>query len=339
MKKIGIIVLAFVLIAGSLAFAEGSKEKSTTQPQASESESSTGMQSENAQQSEKDNSISFVEVSWTDIASTTAATQIVLDALGYNTESTTVSVPIAYEGMKEDDADVFLGNWMPSMKSIAEPYFDSGEVVNLSTNLIGAKYTLAVPTYVAEGGLQSFADIAKYRDKLNGKIYGIEAGNDGNQLIQKMIDENAFGLKGFTLVESSEAGMLAQVKGAIPQKQWIVFLGWEPHPMNAYFDMTYLKGGDDYFGPNYGAATVHTNVRKGFTEDYPNVTKMLKNQKFTLKMENEIMASIDNGATPHDAALKWLKENPSILNGWLEGVTTADGKPGLPAVKKALGVN
>src|SRR5918993_255782 len=71
---------------------------------------------------------------------------------------------------------------------------------------------LAVPSYLAEEGLKDFADIAKFKDKLDGKIYGIEPGNDGNRLIQKMIDEGAFGLKGFEVVESSEQGMLAQVE-------------------------------------------------------------------------------------------------------------------------------
>ncbi len=63
-------------------------------------------------------------------------------------------------------------------------------------------------------GLKDFADIAKFSDKLDGKIYGIEAGNDGNRLIQGMIATDKFGLKGFELVESSEAGMMSQVEKA-----------------------------------------------------------------------------------------------------------------------------
>ena len=39
--------------------------------------------------------------------------------------------------------------------------------------------------------------------------------------------------------------------------------------MNANFDMTYLTGGDDYFGPNLGGATVYTNVRAGWPSRMP----------------------------------------------------------------------
>jgi hypothetical protein len=102
-----------------------------------------------------------------------------------------------------------------------------------------------------------------------------------------MIGKGAFGLKDFKLVESSEQGMLAQVTRAGKKKDWIVFLGWEPHPMNVKYDMVYLTGGDDYFGPNFGGATVHTNVRAGYTQECPNVGKLLANLKFELKLENE----------------------------------------------------
>ena len=34
----------------------------------------------------------------------------------------------------------------------------------------------------------------------------------------------------------------------IAEGEPIVFLGWEPHPMNARFQMTYLPGGDEIFG-------------------------------------------------------------------------------------------
>ena len=152
-----------------------------------------------------------------------------------------------------------------------------------------------------------------------------------------MIDKNAFDLKGFKMVESSEQGMLSQVKRAGRKKDWIVFLGWEPHPMNANFELAYLSGGDDYFGPNYGGATVYTNIRKGYVQECSNVGQLLKNLEFTLAMENEVMGMIlDKGMQPDKAARLWLQKNPGVLDMWLKGVTTIDGKDGLAAVKKHL---
>ena len=281
--------------------------------------------------------VTFSDVGWTDITATTAATTLVLDALGYETDIKILSVPVTYTSLAAGDIDVFLGNWMPTMEGDIAPYRDAGTVDTVRANLEGAKYTLAVNKAAADLGIADFADIAGQADALEGKIFGIEPGNDGNRLIQSMIDDNAFGLSGFEVVESSEQGMLAQVARADRRGEPVVFLGWEPHPMNANFEMSYLTGGDDFFGPNLGGATVFTNTTAGFAESCPNVGALLGNLEFTLAMENEIMGAILNdGTEPSEAAKAWLSANMGILDGWLDGVTTIDGGDAKAAVMSAL---
>ena len=283
--------------------------------------------------------VTFSDVGWTDITATTAATSIVVEALGYESDIKVLSVPVTYTSLAKGDVDVFLGNWMPTMEGDIAPYREAGTVDTVRANLDGAKYTLAVNKAAADLGIKDFADISAQKDALDGKIYGIEPGNDGNRLILDMIEQNAFGLDGFEVVESSEQGMLAQVARADRRGEPVVFLGWEPHPMNANFDMSYLTGGDDFFGPNLGGATVYTNTTAGYVEACPNLGKLLSNLEFSLAMENEIMGAILNdGEKPEDAAETWLKANAGVLDGWLDGVTTKDGQPGLSAVKAALGL-
>ncbi|NYS61297.1 choline ABC transporter substrate-binding protein [Vreelandella salicampi] len=282
--------------------------------------------------------VRFAEVGWTDITATTALATEVLEALGYDTRIDTVSVPIAYSGMKNGDFDVFLGNWMPSMASISDPYVEDGTVDRLSANLEGAKYTLAVPQYVYDAGVTSVTDLAENAEKFDSDLHGIEAGNDGNELIQQMIDDDAFGLGDWSLVDSSEAGMLAELSARVPNEKWMVFLGWEPHPMNTNFDMAYLSGADDYFGPDLGGATVYTNTRGGYAQECENVGTLLNNMTFTLEMENQLMGEImDEGEDPREAARDYLQQaDDELLAEWLDGVTTLDGEPGEPAVRAAL---
>ena len=172
----------------------------------------------------------FSDVGWTDITATTAATSLVLEALGYETETKVLGVPVTYEGLASGDVDVFLGNWMPTMEGNIAPYRDAKTVDTVRANLDGAKYTLATNEAGAAMGIKDFKDIAAHAADLEGKIYGIEAGNDGNNLILDMIDKNAFGLKdaAVELVESSEQGMLAEVAKDDQAQQPIIFLGWEP---------------------------------------------------------------------------------------------------------------
>ena len=283
--------------------------------------------------------VTFSDVGWTDITATTAATTTVLGALGYETDIKVLSVPVTYASMAKGDIDVFLGNWMPTMEGDIAAYREAKTVDTVRANLQGAKYTLAVNKAAADMGIKDFADIAAHKDALEGKIYGIEPGNDGNRLILDMIAGDAFGLKGFEVVESSEQGMLAQVARAEKKGEPVVFLGWEPHPMNANFAMSYLTGGDDFFGPDFGGATVYTNARAGYVAECANVGKLLENLEFSLKMENEIMGAILNdGEDPNKAAAAWLKANPAALDAWLAGVTTKDGGDAMGAVKAALGL-
>lgn len=283
--------------------------------------------------------VTFSDVGWTDITATTAATSVVVEALGYETDIKVLSVPVTYTSMANKDIDVFLGNWMPTMEADIAPYREDKTVDTVRANLEGAKYTLAVNKAAADLGIKDFADIAAQKDALEGKIYGIEPGNDGNRLIMDMIADDAFGLGGFEVVESSEQGMLAQVARADKRGEPVVFLGWEPHPMNANFDMSYLTGGDDWFGPDLGGATVYTNTSAGYVSECPNLGKLLENLEFSLAMENEIMGAIlDDGEDPQEAAKAWLAANPGTLDGWLDGVTTKDGGDAMAAVKGELGL-
>ncbi|PSV30202.1 choline ABC transporter substrate-binding protein [Photobacterium sp. GB-72] len=277
--------------------------------------------------------VRFADVGWTDITATTAVTSELLKGMGYNTKTDLLSVPVTYSSMANGDIDVFLGNWMPTMEGDIAKYREAKTVETVKANLEGAKYTLAVPKYVYDAGVKSFADLAKHADKFKGRIYGIEPGNDGNRLIQSMIDTNAFGLKDFSLVESSEAGMVSQVSRSVRRDQWIVYLGWAPHPMNSNVEMEYLAGGDDFFGPNYGGANVYTNVRSNYLTECPNVGQLLKNLSFSLEMENSLMEAILNQKVqPEKAARQWLSENPQQVEAWLKDVKTREGNVAATAV-------
>ncbi|EDP59381.1 choline ABC transporter substrate-binding protein [Vibrio sp. AND4] len=284
--------------------------------------------------------VRFADVGWTDITATTAVTSELLKGLGYKTKTDLLSVPVTYSSMANGDIDVFLGNWMPTMEGDIAKYREAGTVETVRANLEGAKYTLAVPKYVYDAGVKSFADLAKNADKFKDRIYGIEPGNDGNRLIQDMIDSDAFGLKDFSLVESSEAGMVSQVSRAARRNQWIVYLGWAPHPMNSNVEMEYLSGGDDFFGPNYGGANVYTNVRQDYLSECQNVGQLLKNLEFNLEMENQLMEAILNQKQkPAKAAQEWLNANPQQFEAWLEGVKTLDGKDAKQAMASYLKTN
>lgn len=267
-------------------------------------------------------------VNWTDVIATSAMTQVLLDDLGYSVKQTSASQQIIFAGIRDQRLDMFLGYWNPLMTQTITPFVEQKQVrVLAEPSLKDARATLAVPTYLADKGLKSFADIAKFKKELGGKIYGIEPGSGANTQIKDMIAKNRFGLGDFQLVESSEAGMLSAVTRAVKRNEAIVFFGWAPHPMNVNQDMTYLSGSEDALGPNEGMATVWTVTAPDYASRCPNVDKLLGNPTFTAADESRMMQPLLEHKDAFDSARQWLKDHPQDRKRWLQGVTTFDGKP------------
>ncbi|MEA3149125.1 MAG: glycine betaine/proline transport system substrate-binding protein, partial [Gammaproteobacteria bacterium] len=121
--------------------------------------------------------IRFSDVGWTDITATTALTSRLLQALGYRTVTEILSIPVTYASIKNRQIDVYLGDWQPSMQEDRMPFLVEGSVQIVRANLEGAKYTLAVPSYVAAAGVKNFSDLQAHADRFHKKIFGIEPGN------------------------------------------------------------------------------------------------------------------------------------------------------------------
>ncbi len=290
-----------------------------------------------AQAAEPENckTVRMADVGWTDNTAQNGLFKNVLKGLGYETEDQVLALPVIMESLKNKDLDVFLDNWMPSNAANVQPYLDEKSLDMLEPNLVGAGYGPVVPDYVAAAGVKDIKDLAANADKFDKKFYGIEPGNDGNKIVQAKIDDPANGLQGWELVESSEQGMLAQAEKSMKKQEWIAFLGWAPHPVMGQMKLVYLTG---FEKDGFGDAQIKTLTRPGYSAECANVGKLLANLKFTLPMESTIMDAIGGGADGEKAAADWLKANPGVLDSWLAGVTTFDGKDGLAAVKGSLGV-
>ncbi len=179
---------------------------------------------------------------------------------------TVLSVPVTFESMRNGDIDVFLGNWLPAQAPLLQPFLDDQLDRSRAHEPRGREIHAGRARTICTrpGCTTSPTSTASGRSSAR-SIYGIEPGNDGNLHVIEMIEKNEFELGGFKLVESSEQGMLAEVERAVPAKRPIVFLAWAPHPMNTRFNIRYLTGGDASFGPNFGAATVNTLTRAGYS--------------------------------------------------------------------------
>ncbi|MEX0607470.1 MAG: ABC transporter substrate-binding protein [Halofilum sp. (in: g-proteobacteria)] len=301
-----------------------------------------------AQEDASCGSVRFVQVNWTGVSAKTETAAWMLEQLGYDTDVITASVPIMFQSLADDERDVAFGLWLPTQRSMVREHMSEGSIDMVTANLRGAKYTLAVPRHVHEAGVQHFEDLDEHRDRFGGEIYGIEAGNDGNVVVQSMIDDDAYGLGDWELVASSEAGMLSEVKRRVPDEDWIVYLGWAPHPMNLNIDMNFLEGGAEYWGPNQGGATVHTLTNSGYAWRCPNIGQFLENYEYTVDEQSKMAANVINEDMDYaEAGQALVREKPELLDRWFaEGGAYQTGavkdssgeRDALPVLREALGL-
>jgi glycine betaine/proline transport system substrate-binding protein len=277
--------------------------------------------------------VRFADVGWTEIQVISEIASNMFTSLGYTGEVKTLSVPITFASLKSKDVDVFFGNWMPSQTADIKAYLDDKSIEQLNVNMEGAGYGIVVPQYVADAGVKSLADLAANKDKFAGKMFGIESGNDGNRIMQGFIDDAKNNLGGWTVVESSEAGMLTEAEKAMKNNEWIVFLGWTPHPVMGGMKLAYLTGVES---AGFGAASVYTNTRAGWAAECPNAAKLVSNMKFTVSQVSDTIMSpvLKDGKDPKAVAADWIKSNADTVKTWLAGVTTIDGGDAAAAVLK-----
>jgi len=282
----------------------------------------------------QDDTIDFGYVQWPGVTIKTHVAAKVADYLGYETKMTSGSQAIVFKGMDTGDLDVFLGNWLPTMKMHFEKYEKKGSVHNVRVNLFDVVYRTAVPEYVYEAGIKSLADLNEHADKFNSKIYGIEPGNEGNIIIQDAIKNNNYNLEDWSLQSSSTAGMLTSVKRAVNNEEWIAFNGWKPHYMNVMFDLRYLEDPEGIWGEG---ERVYTVARNGYQDENPNFYKFLEQFKVTAPIQNQWIDSYKRQEKdPEVVAEEWIANNLDVVNQWVYGVETADGEMARKAIKEIV---
>lgn len=270
--------------------------------------------------------VRLVQQPWEDLVVENQIVSQILDKLGYSAKIQELSVPLGAQALATGDADVYLGNWWPSQKSVFNKHLESGDVEVLGTLVTGTTYAPAVPKFVAdEHGIRSLADLASNADLFGAKFLGIEPGTPGNQYIQDAIDQNAYDLGDWQLVQSSTPAMLAEVERHVGKEKPVVFLGWEPHWMNVDWDLVYL---DDPKQVWPGAGEIRVAANKNFAAENPNVSRFLSQMSIDRDTASEWIYQLSKKNTPaEEIARNWLGQNSDVVSKWLRGVKTADGTP------------
>lgn len=254
--------------------------------------------------------VELTYVEWdSEIASTNIVKAVLQEKMGYEVTITPVSEAAMWEATATGDSDGNVAAWLPTTSGHYMERFEE-EVVNLGPNLEGTRVGLVAPAYVKARAID---ELGTHGDRFNYEIVGIDPGAGIMSQTESVMEQ--YGLKEFTLVESSDASMTAALQSSIRNEEWIVVTGWTPHWMFARWDLEYLDDPKNLYG---GAEQIDTIVRQGLQEDMPEVYEFLDNFYWTPDDMAEVLVwNQESGADPYENAKRWIAENEDKVAQWL----------------------
>ena len=284
-----------------------------------------------------DATLDFGVPAWPGITVKTEIAEQLLNPLGYDTQTHEIGLQVIYQGMESGDVDAFLGAWLPAQKEMFEPRKASGVLTDVANNVDGAQMTLAVPTYLHERGIQSFADLDEHRDEFNSQIHGFGAGSAASEILHNAIDNDTWGLGDWSLVDTSEVGMLSAAQDAISREEAIVWVGWTPHWTNLELPMRYLEDPENLFGENNGESDVRTLLRSDYADAHPALVTFFEQFSFTADEQSWMIQAF--GQEERDlaeVAQQWINDHPERVEAMLADVTTTEGDAAWPVIEARL---
>jgi glycine betaine/proline transport system substrate-binding protein len=265
---------------------------------------------------EEKGTVSLTYVNWEEgVAWTHLFAAILEDEMDYEVELTQAEVGPAYTSVAAGDQDFFMEAWLPNLHA---NYVEGEDYVEVSMIYENAVLGLIVPEYMAEDGVTQLSDLARPEvvEKLNGQIIGIDP--SAGMMIkteEELIPKYGLDEAGIELVPSSDTRMMAALKSAIENEEYIVGMGWQPHSMFGRFDLVILEQD----GPRiWEKNNVYILGRPGVDEDFPKVAEFFDNAIFTNDTIGPLMVHIaDSELDTLEAAREWKNENMEVWVDWI----------------------
>lgn len=258
-----------------------------------------------SQTSQSKPSLNIGYVEWdSEVASSTVLAQA-LKAHGYDVKLTPLDSAVLWQSVANGQVDVSLSAWLPNTHAaLYDKYKDDLTVVR--SNLVGVKTGLVVPDYMSVTSIDQLEGQAKQT------ITGIEPGAGIMAATDKTLAAYP-NLSDWTLQASSSGAMISALEKAYKNQEEIVITGWSPHWLFNRYKLHYLE---DPKGTMGREESIKTLARKDLKEKSPEVYQVLENFSWESSDMASVMADIQSGQTPEQAADKWLKANSETVETW-----------------------
>ena len=255
---------------------------------------------------DKKEKVSILYPNWVEAVAYSYLSKVVLEEKGYDVELTNLEPGLIYGELSKDNSkgDVFLDAWLPNTH--ADYWAEYGDkLVKLGESFSEGTTGLVVPSYVT---INSIEELNAHKDKFGSEIIGIGSGAGVHRDTYRAIEAYDLELEQIT---SSGPAMVASLKKATRNEDWIVITGWKPHFKWAQYDLKYLEDPKGIYPKDVCAIL----SRRGFEEDMPKVAAFFKKFNLTEDQLYELMDSIDKDGE-EEGSRTWYEANRELVDSW-----------------------
>jgi glycine betaine/proline transport system substrate-binding protein len=267
-------------------------------------------------------------------ASAEVLTQVAKEKLGCNITQTKLDeANVTYDAMEAGSVDVIIEDWGGGRW---QEWVDRGAIKEVGSDGNVGLIGMYVPKWMAEEypDITDGTNLNKYAEMFKTAESGDKGawyeGPPGYTTIgQKIID--AYGLDFKAINVGSEQALIDLMEKGQKDKKAVLAYFWEPHyylanqsvarvnfPESDWTDAKEASGKTDY--PKTDLIKLATT--KLMESGSPFAT-LVTNWQWTNDDQNSVALDIQNGATPAEAAKKWIDANPDKVAAWLQGTGAA----------------
>jgi glycine betaine/proline transport system substrate-binding protein len=263
------------------------------------------------------NELKIADIGWDENTAVANLTKVLLeDELGYDSVTIqNVDLGLVFKGVDTGDLDAFQDVWLPNHRELLS---QANNVERLGNWYQGkTEFGIGVPNYV------NITSIDQLNDTNITEILGIEPGAVISEKIPNEVIPT-YSLKQ-KYVESSTAGMLAEVQRRYDNREEFAFVPWKPHWMNQRYNIRYLNDPKGALGELTQSAEITGIVRNGFGNDDPVAYAFMNKLTLTENQVNDLEDTINSAGDPQEGARQWAKNNPNVVQPWIDAAKNARG--------------
>lgn len=214
------------------------------------------------------------------------------------------------------EVDIFAAAWLPEGHAALYASVED-TTFRIAPLYKDARFFWVVPSYVPESVLSSVTDLARpeVQQRVSKRIVSLPAETGLTVSARRVRDTYNLGELGYEIIAAAPTEWLGNFRDAIKDNKWVIFPLWQPHWVNAAYEVRRLKDPKGAYGD---ADTAYLLGHRSLRDKLPSaMIGRLSNIRLTIEAVTEMdrMVNVD-GLSPRDSARRWMEENTDVVRSW-----------------------